>query len=153
MPVKHLLAALLPVMLAGCQTPPAPANHAIPVRSAQQLPVQQLTATQQSLAAAGHLNQASSLFARHITSNTQRISVSWDGDAAELLAQLARQRGLKFATSGPRLPLPVTLHVRNVTVNDLLRIIATQTNWRARIDQQYDALHIYYQLPLRGGVA
>lgn len=42
-------------------------------------------------------------FPGRITANSQRLSVDWDGDAAELLSQLAHRRGLTLRMTGVRL--------------------------------------------------
>ncbi|ECH1590358.1 DotD/TraH family lipoprotein [Salmonella enterica] len=85
-----------------------------------------------------------------ITSNSQRVSVDWDGDAIELLSKLAHQRGITLRYSGVRLPLPVTIHERDVTFETLLRLIRTQISWRATVTQQPDALEVGFMPPLKG---
>ncbi len=45
----------------------------------------------------------------------------------ELLNELARLRGQQFSYSGVRLPLPVSLHVRDMTFADVLRLTEAQT--------------------------
>ncbi|EAR4894295.1 conjugal transfer protein TraH, partial [Salmonella enterica] len=81
---------------------------------------------------------------------SQRVSVDWDGDAIELLSKLAHQRGLTLRYSGVRLPLPVTIHERDVTFETLLRLIRTQISWRATVTQQSDALEVGFMPPLKG---
>nr|WP_241390274.1 DotD/TraH family lipoprotein [Serratia proteamaculans]ULG14159.1 hypothetical protein 25Ep1_00058 [Serratia proteamaculans]ULG17270.1 hypothetical protein 10novelp1_00057 [Serratia proteamaculans]ULG17625.1 hypothetical protein Ep_00056 [Serratia proteamaculans]ULG17838.1 hypothetical protein Gp1_00058 [Serratia proteamaculans] len=98
------------------------------------------------------INQTrSSLFIPRITANSQRISLDWDGDAIELLSQLAHQRGLSFAYTGVRLPLPLTIHVQDATFEQVLRLVRTQIDWRAQIDQQPTELRLYFMLPLKKG--
>ncbi|MEL7630943.1 DotD/TraH family lipoprotein [Pectobacterium aroidearum] len=83
---------------------------------------------------------ASSQSAAHIIrANSDAVSFDWEGDAVELLAELARVRGLQFNYSGVRLPLPVTLHVREMTFANVLRLLESQTAWRASL-QQYPGL-------------
>ncbi|MCC4181234.1 hypothetical protein C5P18_26520 [Escherichia coli] len=48
-----------------------------------------------------------------LTANSDRLSFDWEGDAIELLNELARVRGMQFNYNGVRLPLPVNLHVRD----------------------------------------
>ncbi|ALX97505.1 hypothetical protein AV650_28545 (plasmid) [Serratia fonticola] len=71
---------------------------------------------QQQLYLDGALNQKATRLPGSFAANSDRLSLNWEGDAIELLAQLARQRGLNFAYSGVRLPLPVSVHVDNITL-------------------------------------
>ncbi|EOK8935121.1 DotD/TraH family lipoprotein, partial [Escherichia coli] len=50
-----------------------------------------------------------------LKAHSDRVSFDWEGDALELLNELARLRGQQFSYSGVRLPLPVSLHVRDMT--------------------------------------
>ncbi|EKS9765576.1 IncI1-type conjugal transfer lipoprotein TraH, partial [Salmonella enterica] len=56
-----------------------------------------------------------------LTANSDRLSFDWEGDAIELLNELARVRGMQFNYNGVRLPLPVNLHVRDMTFSNTLR--------------------------------
>ncbi|EDT2962863.1 hypothetical protein EL09_22660 [Salmonella enterica subsp. enterica] len=82
-----------------------------------------------------------------ISANSDNISFDWDGDAIALLAELARQRSLQFNYSGVRLPLPVSLHVRNTTYSNVLRLIEAQTAWRATIFQYPGLLQVNFMTP------
>ena len=73
-----------------------------------------------------------------------RVSFDWEGDALELLSELARLRGQQFSYSGVRLPLPVSLHVRDMTFADALRLTEAQTAWRAVLSQSAGRLHLSY---------
>ncbi|ELQ6864026.1 DotD/TraH family lipoprotein, partial [Salmonella enterica] len=84
-----------------------------------------------------------------ITANSEPVSFDWEGDAVELLNALARARGLQFSYSGVRLPLPVTLHVRNMTFANVLRLIEAQTAWRATLHQYPGLLNISFMQPER----
>ncbi|ENA1736979.1 DotD/TraH family lipoprotein [Yersinia ruckeri] len=143
------LATLGLFLLSGCQArqahPPSPSLQPASANSAQ------LQAIQQELYLKGALNQKAPHIPASITANSQRFSVDWEGDAIELLAQLARQRGLNFAYSGVRLPLPVSVHVDNITFENLLRQLETQIGWRASLKQQSLELHLYFALPDKGG--
>ncbi|HCL7395352.1 TPA: DotD/TraH family lipoprotein, partial [Escherichia coli] len=81
---------------------------------------------------------------------SQRLSVDWDGDAAELLSQLAHRRGLTLRMTGVRLPLPVTIHEQNITFETLLRLIQVQINWRASLIQTATSLEVTFLPPLKG---
>lgn len=131
--MKHLLftAPAVALLLAGCQAfqaksaPPAQPDPAL-VR---------LVAQQQVLWQEGVINTPLPLPADAIQANTQSVSVNWSGDAVELLSHLAVQRGARFNWTGVRLPLPVNIHVRGVTYQNLLQMIEMQTAWRARLHQ------------------
>ncbi|MCM5182000.1 DotD/TraH family lipoprotein, partial [Escherichia coli] len=62
-----------------------------------------------------------------LKAHSDRVSFDWEGDALELLNELARLRGQQFSYSGVRLPLPVSLHVRDMTFTDVLRLTEAQT--------------------------
>lgn len=89
-------------------------------------------------------------FPGRITANSQRLSVDWDGDAAELLSQLAHRRGLTLRMTGVRLPLPVTIHEQNITFETLLRLVQVQINWRASLVQTATSLEVTFLPPLKG---
>lgn len=144
-----LMAALVSILLSGCQMPQTQTVTATPqMTSPAALAVQR---TQQQLYLAGALNQTPGRLLTHVTANSDRLSLDWEGDAIELLAQLARQRGLNFAYSGVRLPLPVSIHVSNITFENLLRQLKMQVGWRATLKQQPLELHLYFTLPEKGG--
>ncbi|KKZ15846.1 hypothetical protein AAY84_23990 [Serratia marcescens] len=148
--MKRLLTLLAPVCLAACQTPPPRPPDPAEITTSQ---VQATQARQQLLAQSGVLNTPALAMPDPIAANSQRVCIDWDGDAVELLSQLAHQRGLNFAYTGVRLPLPVSVHVRDITFNELLRLLGPQINWRARIDQEPLRLRLDFMLPLPGVLA
>lgn len=137
------------LLLSGCHA--RQADHPTPPPQPASANAAQLQATQQELYLKGALNQKAPHIPGSITANSQRLSVDWEGDAVELLAQLARQRGLTFAYSGVRLPLPVSIHVREVTFENILRQLETQIGWRATFRQQSLELHLHFSLPDKEG--
>jgi len=146
------------ILLSGCQQLPphslvtgAPNSFQQPVKPSLTTQTQSLQNATASLAMAGAIDQPINGLASPIRSNSQRVTIDWDGDAIELLNQLAQQRGLRFAYTGVRLPLPLTLHAQDVTFESLLRIIRTQIDWRAQLDQQPSELRLYFMLPLKQG--
>ncbi|HFS8203540.1 DotD/TraH family lipoprotein [Serratia sp. CY68758] len=138
--------------LSGCVCTPTPhsiVTPAVAVTPAAQS-IQNITAT---LYQSDALNQVRPvLFTPKITANSQRITVDWDGDAIELLSQLAHMRGLSFAYTGVRLPLPLTLHASDVTFEQVLRLVRTQIDWRAQLEQQSHELRLFFMLPLKKGM-
>ncbi|EGR7339758.1 DotD/TraH family lipoprotein [Salmonella enterica] len=148
MKLPTLIGVLVPFLLSGCQQAPASTSTSTSSRlspSAAQIAFKQ---EQQRLALT--LTEDGWLLPGRITSNSQRVSVDWDGDAIELLSKLAHQRGITLRYSGVRLPLPVTIHERDVTFETLLRLIRTQISWRATVTQQPDALEVGFMPPLKG---
>ncbi|CAI2537718.1 Uncharacterised protein [Serratia liquefaciens] len=141
-----------PVVLSGCQLP-AKSTAVMPLQNTDiQYNAQKIQNTQNTLYFSGAINQTRiTLFTPGISANSQRVSVDWDGDAIELLSQLAHQRGLSFAYTGVRLPLPLTIHVQDATFEQVLRLVRTQIDWRAQLDQQPTELRLYFMLPLKKG--
>lgn len=85
-----------------------------------------------------------------LSTNSDTLSFDWEGDAIELLNALAQARGLQFNYSGVRLPLPVSIHVRNMTFNNALRVIEAQTAWRASLNQFPGLLQVTFMKPEPG---
>jgi defect in organelle trafficking protein DotD len=146
---------LLCAALAGCaapksSTPPPPCT---PLPPATQTQIQQVRTSSSLLNQSGSLNQQTALLAQPVTANSQRITTQWQGDAVPFLAQLARQRGIRFAWSGVRLPLPVDISVTNVTFEELLNELKVQIGWRAQLTQDGYRLYLRYTLPDKGGRA
>ncbi|WP_387691559.1 DotD/TraH family lipoprotein [Photorhabdus sp. RM71S] len=146
MKLPILFGALVPLLVSGCQQ--APASQSTKQRPTISTSEIELKQNQQQLALT--LTEDGWLLPGRITANSQRVSVDWDGDAMELLTQLAHQRGLLLRYSGVRLPLPITIHERDVTFETLLRLIRTQIDWRATLNQQADALEVGFMLLLKG---
>ncbi len=149
---KHCMLFLLTLLFNGCETH----NNVPPVMLYQHSDIKynapKIQNTQEMLYSSGAINETHPvLFASRINSNSERVAVDWDGDAVELLSQLAHQRGLAFAYTGVRLPLPITIHVADITFESLLRIIRTQIDWRAKLDQQPVEMHLYFMLPMKHG--
>lgn len=142
------LAALAGILLSGCQVQ-QPDNTNLSTQVSDD--ASRIRSTQQQLYLDGALNQTTGRLPAMFTANSDRLSLDWEGDAIELLAQLARQRNLNFAYTGVRLPLPVSVHVTNITFENLLRQLETQIGWRATLKQQSFELHLYFALPDKGG--
>lgn len=146
---KALLATVVAtLLLSGCQQPVATRVTQMPVSPEQNAANAQrvaiVRAQQYQLWDESLVNTRTPLPADTIYSNSTRVSLDWDGDAVELLAQLARQRGLSFNYSGVRLPLPLNIHVRDMTFQNLLRIVVSQTQWRATLEQNPGQLQLNF---------
>ncbi|EAB7467290.1 TraH, partial [Salmonella enterica subsp. enterica] len=107
--MQTVLAAVSVLALAGCASQSEKEKQI----SAQQLVDQELREqaikiklAQDELYQAGAINRTRYKFPTIINANSQYVRVSWQGDAYELLEQLAKQRGLQFTSQGIKLPLP-----------------------------------------------
>lgn len=131
MKILCLAGCMAAALLSGCQIMTQPHSHPdIPVPAPRPLPV---AAQQQALWMEGVLQQSAPLPLATLRADSDRVTLSWDGDAVELLSALARARGQTFSFTGVRLPLPVNLSVTGVTYANLLRLIEMQTAWRATL--------------------
>lgn len=139
-----LVTAVAALFLSGCESPTSviPAKPVPPEKTAQSVSI--VRAQQYQLWDENVVNTRTPLPADTIYSNSTRVELDWDGDAVELLAQLSRQRGLSFNYSGVRLPLPLNIHVRGVTFQNLLRIIDSQIAWRATLNQYPGQLQLNF---------
>ncbi|EBQ4837733.1 hypothetical protein T061_23740 [Salmonella enterica subsp. arizonae] len=143
-----LTGILVPFLLSGCQQVPASTLTSSTLASTPAHA--QITFKQEQQRLALTLTEDGWLLPGRITANSQRVTVDWDGDAIELLSALAHQRGLILRYSGVRLPLPVTVHERDITFETLLRLIRTQISWRATVTQQSGAIEVGFMPPLKG---
>lgn len=135
MKIIILASCLAAVLLSGCQAVSA-RNSAPTVPVAETSPTSSgVVLQQQRLWLEGDMSTEAPLPVTTIRADSDRISLSWHGDAVELLTALARARGQVFSYAGVRLPLPVDIDVQGVTYANLLRIIEMQTVWRATLSQ------------------
>ncbi|HBW8106971.1 TPA: DotD/TraH family lipoprotein [Klebsiella pneumoniae] len=148
---RTMLTLLGSILLAGCQSPASSARDATASPYGAAADVARVRHAQYSMWGEGAINvPTETLFPGFIAAHSSRISLDWDGDAVELLAALARQRGMTFSYSGVRLPLPVTLHVRNMTFANVLRLIDAQISWRAQLHEPPGEFQLLF-MPATGG--
>ena len=137
-PFVALLAALA---LTGCASKQ-------PDVSAQALIDQQiLEASQKIQAAQVDLYQAGALNSRVVMRNPntdlndkQFVTISWQGDAVQLLTKLAQDRG-------ERMPLPVNIDVKGVQYQTVLSMLRAQIGYRAVITEAPGKLVLQYNRP------
>lgn len=139
-------------LLAGCQawtpTPPAPdSDSADRYGAASSVAVARHAQYQMWNNGVWSGSKIATSSTEVIRSNSAGVSFDWEGDGVELVAEMARARGLQFNYSGVRLPLPVTLHVRDMTFSNVLRVIEAQTAWRATLHQYPGLLQISFMQP------
>jgi len=144
-PFVALLAA---VALTGCASKQ-------PDVSAQALIDQQiLEASQKIEAAQVDLYQAGALNSRVVMRNpsttmgdNQFVTISWQGDAVQLLTKLAQDRGQRFEFMGLRMPLPVNIDVKGVQYQTVLAMVRAQIGYRAVITEVPGKLVLQYNRP------
>lgn len=75
------------------------------------------------------------------------LSVDYAGEAAPLLAQLAKAQNKTFGIYGkhPRLPLPIVVNVKNVPLLELAKDIGAQFGQRADLVLSATSLEIRYR--------
>lgn len=153
---KLLLAVSLACVaaLAGCaSTPNKVPSSAAPAQAQALVDAQIIEAatkiqrTQAELFQAAALNEVVPPQPADIRDDGQPVTLSWRGDAAELLRRLARDRGLNFASAGVRLPLPVKLNVRNEPFAGVLQLLRAQIGYRAVVSQVGDRIILEYSRP------
>lgn len=132
--------------LAGCA-----GDNPAPKSADADIDLQILEASRKIQAAQAGLYQAGVMARKPMTyagpDTTQLITVSWAGDALQLLAKLAHDHGLSFAFMGVRLPLPVRVDVQDATIETVLAQLRAQVGYRAQIVEQGDTLMLQYNSP------
>ncbi|KIZ49168.1 conjugal transfer protein TraH [Pseudomonas oryzihabitans] len=140
-----LLAA---VMLGGCASHEQ-SNDAQAVVDQQILEAsQKIEMAQVDLYQAGALNSRVVMRTPPAVADESRfVSVSWQGDALQLLAKVAKDRGLEFSFEGVRMPLPVSIDVKSVPLTTLMAMIKSQVGYRADIGQDAQKITLHYNRP------
>lgn len=82
-----------------------------------------------------------------VYSSAGRVTISWKGDASQLLSRLASDCGLKFTQMGVRMPLPVAIDVRDEPLPAVLDQIRLQVGYRAVVEQNVNVLVLHYGRP------
>lgn len=148
--LKTASLAVLVVAISGCATKSDREKQI----TAQQLVDNQIreeaikiTLAQNELYQAGAINRTRFKIPSVINANSQNVTVNWQGDAYELLAQMAKQRGLRFSSQGVKLPLPLNIDVGGATFDGVLALIRQQTQYRATITQKPTELQLVYLTP------
>lgn len=121
------------VMLSGCQPVMNSRTETQTANTSSSLSASRVAMQRQQLWMEGTMDTGAPVPVAEIRSDSDRLTLRWDGDAIELLRALAWARGDEFSYVGVRLPLPVNIDVQYVTYANLLRIIEMQTAWRATL--------------------
>src|SRR3954471_20493790 len=112
-----ILSSLAFAALAGCATAPQPVPAVDEAQAAVDRQIadagQRIQRSQAELFQAAALSSPVTAPPADIRDDGQPVTLAWQGDAAELLQSLAKARGLAFTTAGVKLPLPVSLSVKD----------------------------------------
>ncbi|EKY4017806.1 DotD/TraH family lipoprotein [Enterobacter roggenkampii] len=114
-----------------------------------ELAISSIQKTQAELYQYGAINEKAVGITGGIYHDNVRIDMNWNGDAYELLAQMARQRSFTFRSSGAKLPLPVSLKVSRAQYKEVMDSIQTQIGYRASIivDNSTRTMTLNYNTP------
>lgn len=146
-----ILAVATIAALTGCATTSPPAGAADEAQVAVDRQI--LDAGQRIQRSQAELFQASALSApvlpppANIRDDGQPVTLTWRGDAVELLQELAKARGLAFATAGVKLPLPLSLSVKDEPFSGVLQLLRAQIGFRATVQQEGDRIVLAYNEP------
>ena len=103
--------------------------------------------SQLALFQAGAINAAAVTPPAKIDADGQAVTLVWTGDASELLAKLAKDRGLEFVETGVRLPLPVSVRVTGEPFAGVLELVRSQIGYRGQLVQEGGRLLLNYNRP------
>ncbi len=144
----YILSALLVgVALTGCASQPKVGDAQAEIDRQLLAASQKIQAAQADLYQAGAINQETTKSPVAITDDSQRITLSWQGDALQLLTKLAHDHGLVFSFMGVRMPLPVSIDVKDLPYGAVIQILRAQIGYRADINQYPDRLVLQYNRP------
>ncbi|MEB5981793.1 DotD/TraH family lipoprotein [Enterobacter vonholyi] len=140
-------------LLSGCalmgkKTEPASTTDEV-INKNIELAISSIQKTQAELYQYGAINEKAVGITGGIYQDNVRIDMNWNGDAYELLAQMAKQRSFSFRSSGSRLPIPVSLKVTRAQYKDVMDSIQTQIGYRASIivDNSSRTMTLNYNTP------
>jgi len=135
-------------MLVGCShTPKKPDAQAL---IDQQIidASEQIQAAQTELYLAGAINKETVKRSASILDLESKITVSWQGDALQLLNKLAHDQQLNFVFVGQRMPLPVNIVIKDRPYSEVIDMLRAQIGYRAIIEQRPDRLTLHYNPPM-----
>jgi defect-in-organelle-trafficking protein DotD len=146
----RLSALFAALVVSGCSTPPAKNPAAADAeRSARRQDLDaRLSDTEARVAA---LKRSTSTAANRPVGGVRvnpdnKVTVSWSGEAAPLVTQLARAKGLEPKITGkPIMPIPVSIDVTDADVVDVLRDIGAQLGSRADLIMRNNQLELRYR--------
>lgn len=134
--------ATFSVVLAGCATPPSPVVRQSEVGKALDSAIRRVDA--QAPYTAGPEDKPN-----EPAFDDGKISVVWEGEAADLLARVAKARSLDFKVYGPypRPPLPVFVNMKGAEYDEFLRDVGHQLGQRADLVVTDSRIEIRFRGP------
>lgn len=151
MPRYSLAILSIGLALAGCATPPKTGTETTSAQSEVDREIleasRRIQTAQADLYQAGALNQDTSKPSVPILDDQQHVTLSWQGDALQLLTKLTRDRGIALSVMGVHMPLPVNIDVRDAPYSTVIDMLRAQVGYRADISQQADKLVLQYNRP------
>lgn len=145
----YLAPILLAGALGGCASPPVEKSDKAQAEVDRQImdASRKIERMQLQLVQAGALNQTPRTIPVAALGEDQAISISWRGDAYQLLAKLASDRRLEFESIGVRLPLPVAIKIQDQSFDAVLDAIRAQTGYRADVLKSGGKLTLRFNRP------
>lgn len=136
---RNLCAAALMTSLMGCATPPAEVSPPVDP-AAQRIDTVLQNKSKQKIAG------PEAAYDKPVYSQASS-TVSYLGDAKNLLADVATSLGVSFEVSGPqpRLPIYVQVHAKGVPLKSLLEDVARQLSERADIVMSDTRIELRYR--------
>jgi defect-in-organelle-trafficking protein DotD len=148
MTLRNCLACVsIGLALAGCAAQPVADNAQAEVDRQILEASQKILSSQTALYKAGALNQPVLAQPATVSNDQQRITLSWQGDALQLLDKLAHDRGQAFSVIGLRMPLPVNIEVSGAPYDSVMDMLRAQIGYRAEISQSAEKLVLQYNAP------
>lgn len=147
MPRYPLITFLIGLALTGCATQQKTDNAQVEIDRQILEASQKIQSAQADLYQAGALNQPTTKLPISIVDNQQRVTLSWQGDALQLLNKLAHDRRLAFSFMGVRMPLPVNIDVKDAPYDTVMQMVRAQIGYRAEISQYPDKLVLQFNRP------
>lgn len=136
--------------LAGCATQPKTGTETSAQSEVDREILEasrKIQTAQADLYQAGALNHDTSKQSVPILDDQQHVTLSWQGDALQLLTKLTRDRGIALSVMGVHMPLPVNIDVRDAPYGTVIDMLRAQVGYRADISQQADKLVLQYNRP------
>lgn len=145
------MSSLAVAAMAGCATAPQPAPAVDEAQATVDRQIadagQRIQRSQAELFQAAALSTPVAAPPADIRDDGQPVTLDWQGDASELLQSLAKARGLAFTTTGVKLPLPVSLSVKDEPFRGVLQLLRAQIGYRASVRQEGDRVVLNYSRP------
>ena len=145
---RYATALIAALVLAGCANQPTNEEEVVKKTLDEQImdAAKQIQAAQAELYSAGAIGQPTPKLPNNIAEG-DLITLTWQGDALQLMEHLAKERGLMFTVLGVRLPMPVNIDVKDATWDDLMKLVKAQIGYRANITEFDGQMALQYNLP------